>query len=121
MLDFVSTREGIDLEARKAAQLVASFIAVRLRDLMRSTSQKERERQANVNYEARLALEYFFAPTSAFEEHMELIGGDAQTFREHLLGKHALPEKGLFTEANRLTVQLRHHWWTHPVYTPKKA
>ena len=112
MIDFVSTRNGTDPEIRRLAQMIASGIAIRLRDLMRSTTQEERRLQRNTNTDARGALQYFFEPGSAFEEHIELVGGSAAAFRRNLLADHPLPEGGGFTQANRAVVQLRYSWWT---------
>lgn len=120
MLDFVSTREGVDPFVKRDAQMLAAFIAIRLRDLMQPTTQVERHRQRNVNSPALSAVAYFFEPGSAFEEHIALIGGDAATYRENLLGDHPLTDYGAFTLQDRNTVKLRHYWWSRGLHNTLK-
>jgi hypothetical protein len=112
MIDFVSTREGVDPETKSLARMIAALIAVHLRSLTRVTSQEERRIQRNLNSEARSALQYFFEPGSPFEDHIELIGGSPAVFRRNLLGSNPLAQGGPFTDTHRTTVKLRHAWWT---------
>lgn len=111
MFDFVSTRAETPIESRREAQMLASFVALRLRDAASPSSVAERREEKNLNPEAITAIRYFFETDTAFDRHIELIGGSADTFRAALLGKHPLPVKGLFTDAQRRVIQLRHHWW----------
>lgn len=111
MIDFISTREGVDPRVQQDAQIIAAFIALRLRDLGTRPTKEEHRRELNLNPVARKAAQYFFDPQSKFRVHIECVGGDADAFVEHLLGKHPLAAKSPFTDGQRRTIRLRHRWW----------
>lgn len=111
MIDFVSTRTEVDEATKQNARVLAVVIATRLSFLWTPLSKEERSQRRNLDKDVLKSLHYFFDPESSFETHIDFIGGDAQTFREHLLGTHRLLEGGTFNETQRRTLQLRHRLW----------
>lgn len=112
MIDFVSTREGVDPDIRASARLVAHLIARMLRDASRSIGPEEAFEGRNHDPDARAALDYLFdAASDTFDDHLRAIGGNAAVTRAALLGDRPLPQRGSFTETTRRVIQTRYGWW----------
>lgn len=121
MIDFVSTRPGIDQNTRAAAQMVASIIAQMIRDASHRPTKDEAATHRNLNWDARAAIVYLFRPESPFETHIELLGGSAAPFRAALLSNRELQERGPFTPYQRRVIQARYHWWSaDPDFVPEQ-
>ncbi len=111
MIDFVSTRESTDPETRKNAQLLASIIAQFIRDASTKPSDKEANDCRNWNEDASRAVAYLFDEGSPFEDHIELLGGSAATFRAALRSDRSLDGSSLFTTVQRRIIQARLRWY----------
>lgn len=115
MIDFVSTRAGTDPATRAVASMVAAAIAQFVRDASTRPTADEKKQQRNLNWDARRAIVYLFEPGSAFETHIELIGGSAAPLRAALLDRRELSPRSSFTPLQRRIIQARHRWWVrHP-------
>lgn len=112
MIDFVSTREGIDQNTRISAQFLAGIVASFLRQASEAPARAELEHQANSVLGCALGgIWYLFSPDSAAEDHMEHLGGNIFTVRGALLGQAALGVGPCFTDEHRQNIQTRHAWW----------
>lgn len=120
MIDFVSTRAGIDPQTKGAAQLVAAIIAEAVRCACIPPSKAEVKTRHNINEDAHHAIVYLFGPGTLFAEHADHIGVPADRMRAALLDSNIkLKEGAEFTDFDRRTLQLRRRWWlADPNYVP---
>lgn len=110
-IDFLSTRDGIDPQARACARLLAAVIVQGIRDCAEPTTDIERKTQTNRQFEARAALRWIFTPEPSFVAFCHLIGADASAIALALLENHDLPLTSAFTAMHRRTLQIRHRWF----------
>jgi hypothetical protein len=111
MIDFVSTREGVSPETQRAAQMLAHLIAVRIRDAATQPTFLEIDARQNYDGPALMAIDYFFRTDSAFEDHIEMLGGSAAAMRAALLSDRPLAQGSGFSLEQRERIQARHAWW----------
>ena len=111
MIDFVSTRPGVDPEVQKCAQFMAHMIANVVRWAALAPTADERRQQVNLRPEALYAIEYLFDEDSEFSTHISLLGSDADTFRAALLSDRPIQASGGFNDGTRHIIKVRHNWW----------
>ena len=80
MLDFVSTRPGVDEQTRRCANLLTAIITDSIRCIGDMPVKGVREAEEN----ALASLQFLFDDESPFEIYAQLIGVNAQTIREAL-------------------------------------
>lgn len=121
MLDLVSTREDVDPQTARCANLLAAVIADAVRQAAQSPSRREVELKRSLDSEAAyhpgLSTWFLFDDESPFSHYAQLIGLSAQDMREALLSDRPLLErtsKGApppFTAIQRRIIKMRHQWY----------
>lgn len=114
MIDFVSTRDKIDVETVRCARLLAAIIAQAIRDAARKPTKDEKKFRRSHKH-AYLSMTFLFEPHGAFDVYAGLIGLDAESVRVALLSRRRLSSsshvKHLFNEQDRRIIQMRHAWF----------
>src|SRR5574340_939271 len=85
MLDFVSTREGVDIDVRRCAQLLAWTIADAIERACMPPTPTEKRAERSLDYDAAQSVWFLYSPRSVFELYATMIGSDATAIREGLL------------------------------------
>ena len=80
-IDFVSTRNGVDAQSQRCAQLVAAIIAQALKDLTYRLGTQERKNRINIDPNAIRSVRFF--NSAIFLEYAALIGMDGKEFIKH--------------------------------------
>jgi len=116
VIDFVSTEANVDPQTRGCAHLLAAVIADAIRGATESPWDREVDMEQNVdsrfsNHDPLLSIHFLFGDDSPFELYAKLIGLDAQAMREALVDNSIKLDGKRFTEFQRRTVRLRHHWY----------
>lgn len=121
MIDFVSTRPGVDAQAARGAKLLAAIIA----DAVRQASKKptRRELDAKRNFDAAegshpaLSIWFLFDDESPFNQYAQLIGLSAPDMRAALLSDRKLNEQTIkgspaaFTAIQRRIIKIRYRFY----------
>jgi hypothetical protein len=81
-IDFVSTRDGVDVQSQRCAKLVASIIAQALTDLMEKPMAKERTDKININADAVRSIRFFQSET--FIQYAAMVGFDGKEFLDRI-------------------------------------
>lgn len=81
-IDFVSTRNAVDVQSQRCAKLVASIIAQALTDLMERPMAKERTDKININVNAVRSIRFFKSQT--FLEYAAMVGFDGKEFLDRI-------------------------------------
>ena len=81
-IDFVSTRNGVDVQSQRCAKLIASIIAQALTDLMVKPTPKERIGKININADAVRSIRFFQSET--FFQYAALVGFDGKEFLDRI-------------------------------------
>ena len=81
-IDFVSTRDGVDVQSQRCAKLVASIIAQALTDLMEKPMAKERTDKININADAVRSIRFFQSET--FIQYAAMVGFDGREFLDRI-------------------------------------
>ena len=81
-IDFVSTRDGVDVQSQRCAKLVASIIAQALTDLMERPMSKERTDKININADAVRSIRFFQSET--FLQYAAMVGFDGKEFLDRI-------------------------------------
>lgn len=77
-IDFVSTRQGVDIQSKRCAHLLSAVIAQALKDLMQKPTAQERKNRININPNVIRSISFFNSKT--FVSYANLIGMDANEF-----------------------------------------
>lgn len=114
MIDFVSTRDKIDVDTVRCARLLAAIIAQAIRDAAIKPTKDEKKFRRNHKH-AYLSMTFLFEPHGAFDVYAGLIGVDAESIRSALLSRRRLSNsshvKHLFNDQDRRIIQMRHAWY----------
>ena len=81
-IDFVSTRNGVDVQSQRCAKLIASIIAQALTDLTVKPTPKERIGKININADAVRSIRFFQSET--FFQYAALVGFDGKEFLDRI-------------------------------------
>ena len=89
MIDFVSTRPGVDKSTAACSQLLTAVIALAVKDLCRPPNAREKKgapiRLEEMDFIALDAIQFLFGKTSVFPRYAELIGSSAEDIRRALI------------------------------------
>jgi hypothetical protein len=77
-IDFLSTREGVDVQSQRCAQLVSAVIAQAIKDLTHKPTAQERKNRMNIDPNAIRSVRFFKSKT--FLDYAALIGMDGTEF-----------------------------------------
>lgn len=80
-IDFVSSRNGVDAQSQRCAQLVAAVIAQAVKDLTVKPTAQERKNRMNIDPNAIRSVRFFKSAT--FLDYAALIGMDGEEFMKH--------------------------------------
>lgn len=92
-IDFLSTREGIDVQTERCAKLVAAVIAQALKDLMKKPTAQERKNRINTDPSAIRSVNFF--KSKVFLQYSALIGMDGDEFMNRA-------KRGIFPQSRYL-------------------
>jgi hypothetical protein len=81
-IDFVSTRNGVDVQSQRCAKLIASIIAQALTDLTVKPTPKERIGKININADVVRSIRFFQSET--FFQYAALVGFDGKEFLDRI-------------------------------------
>ena len=81
-IDFVSTRNEVDVQSQRCAKLIASIIAQALTDLTVKPTPKERIDKININADAVRSISFFQSET--FFQYAALVGFDGKEFLDRI-------------------------------------
>lgn len=113
-IDFVSTRNGVDVQAQRCAQLVAAVIAQAVKDLTVKPTAQERKNRMNIDPNAIRSVRFF--KSSIFLDYASLIGMDGREFMKHA-ARGNISERQI-SEANVRAMRARLRWQCTPNVTP---
>lgn len=82
-IDFVSTRNDIDVQSQRCARLIGSVIAQALKDLMEKPTSEERLNKININVNAVRSI-YFFN-SQVFTNYAAMVGFDGKEFLDRIV------------------------------------
>jgi hypothetical protein len=82
-IDFVSTRDGLDIQSQRCARLIGAVIAQSLKDLMEKPSKEERVYKINLNKNAIRSIYFFKSQT--FINYAAMVGFDGKEFLDRIL------------------------------------
>ena len=89
MIDFVSTRPGVDKSTAACSQLLTAVIALAIKDLFRPPNTREKKGPpislSEIDFLALDAIQFLFGKNSAFPRYAELIGSSAEDIRRALI------------------------------------
>lgn len=122
MIDFMSTRDSTEVQARRCAQLLTAVIGHAIKDAAMIPLQSERKHKQNRRL-PHAAIKFLFEPEGVFEVYAQLIGMTAEEIRAALLSKRPLnpKQKNIFSEEERRIIQVRYIWHKgNPVPLDKK-
>ena len=84
MVDFTSTQQGIDEQAKRCARLLAAVIAQALKDLSITPTSQERHYGRNLVANCYESLKFFYDEDSPFKRYAFMVGIDPGAFVFHL-------------------------------------
>lgn len=114
MIDFVSSRSGIDPQSAACARLLGSVIATAIRDACEPPSFLERKQKRNRDHRARQAMRFLFERESVFPFYAELIGSNAALIRQALVNSESIlrnDSAAPFGDVHRRALKVRLGWW----------
>jgi hypothetical protein len=113
-IDFVSSRNGIDAQSQRCAQLIAAVIAQAVKDLTLKPIPQERKNRMNIDPNAIRSILFFKSNT--FLRYADLIGMDGEDFIKHArLGN--ISERHI-SEADVRAMRARLRWRCEANVTP---
>ena len=80
-IDFVSSRNGVDAQSQRCAQLIAAVVAQALKDLTLKPTPQERKNRINIDSNAIRSVRFF--KSKIFLDYAALIGMDGGEFMKH--------------------------------------
>ncbi len=113
MIDFLSTRENTSAEDARCARLLAAVIGSAIQDASEQPSHEEIKKQRNLCKAPCAAIHWLFDKESVFPLYCQLIGLEAESIRNALLERDAMPDSAadkLFKPSHRRAVRMRYRW-----------
>ena len=113
MIDFVSTREGVDTQTAACARLLSSVIVQAITDASSPLSDSEKKEKKNINGHAISSIRFLFGQDSVFPLYADLIGSSAESIRSALLNvRHGASSNArfAFNEGNQRIMLTRLRW-----------
>jgi len=105
-IDFLSTRNGIDVQSQRCAQLVAAVIAQALKDLTQKPIAQERKNRMNIDPNAIRSVRFF--KSALFLHYASLIGMDGREFLNRAI--HGKISAKQMSEADVRAMRARLRW-----------
>lgn len=122
MIDFVSTREGMDVQSARCARLLAAVIAQAIKDAAHPPNDTERKARGNSGHAYR-AIKFLFESDGPMDVYANLIGTSGDEIRRALLSDERLLPHSSFKAEDRRTIKTRHIWSltnSKPVSLPRR-
>lgn len=112
MIDLVSTRDNIDIQSKRCAQLLAAVIGQAIKDAAAKPGDEERKKRRNSRH-AYKAIKFLFEKHGVFDVYAHLIGMSGQDIRKALLSRRPLnpKQKAIFSNDERRIIQIRYLWY----------
>jgi hypothetical protein len=105
-IDFLSTRNGVDVQSQRCAQLVAAVIAQAVKDLTQRPTAQERKNRMNIDPNAIRSVRFF--KSALFLHYASLIGMDGKEFLDRAIrGKISAKQ---MSEADVRAMRARWRW-----------
>lgn len=132
MFDLVSTREDVDPQTVRSAQLLAAVIADAVRNASVRPSKQEQDEQRNIDASGDgahpgLSTWFLFDDASPFTKYARLIGIDPQGLRDALLSDRPLRDdfskagRSMFTFSDRRAIKARHSYYIREKHANEAA
>jgi hypothetical protein len=132
VFDLVSTRDDVDPQTARCAQLLAAVIADAVRQAAQKPTGREQQLERNLdseisNYHPATSLWFLFDEESPLKIYAQHIGLSAKDLREALLSDRQLTEHAIkghpapFSSFDRRTIKLRHRWYLAEKHAVKEA
>lgn len=132
MFDLVSTRDNVDSQTARCAQLLAAVVADAVRQAAQKPNKREQQLERNLdsevsNYHPGTSVWFLFDNESPFSLYAQYIGLSAPALRDALLSDRPLVERRAnntpapFTSIDRRTIKLRHRWYLAEKHAVKEA
>ncbi len=80
MIDFMSTRLGIDEQSKRCAHFIAAILAQAVNDLSIPCNASEKRNRRNTCVDALASIRFFYEENSPFKIYASAIGIDPQAF-----------------------------------------
>ena len=80
MIDFISTRPGIDEQSKRCAHFIAAILAQAVNDLSIPFNASEKKYRKNTCDDALASVKFFYEKNSPFKVYASAIGIDPQAF-----------------------------------------
>lgn len=113
-IDFLSTRNGVDVQSQRCAQLIAAVIAQAVKDLTHKPTAQERKARMNIDPNAIRSVRFF--KSKAFLDYAALIGMDGKEFMNHAVRGNISARH--ISEADVRAMRARLRWQCHADVTP---
>ena len=113
-IDFVSSRNGVDAQSQRCAQLVAAVIAQAVKDLTAKPTPQERKNRINIDPNASRSVRFFKSAT--FLDYAALIGMDGEEFMKHAVRGDISARH--ISEADIRAMRARLRWQCTPNVAP---
>ena len=113
-IDFLSTRNGVDVQSQRCAQLIAAVIAQAVKDLTHKPTAQERKNRMNIDPNAIRSVRFF--KSKAFLDYAALIGMDGKEFMNHAVRGNISARH--ISEADVRAMRARLRWQCHADVTP---
>ena len=113
-IDFLSTRNGVDVQSQRCAQLIAAVIAQAVKDLTHKPTAQERKNRMNIDPNAIRSVRFF--KSKAFLDYAALIGMDGSEFMNHAVRGNISARQ--ISEADVRAMRARLRWRCHADVTP---
>lgn len=105
-IDFLSTREGTDIQTQRCAKLIAAVIAQALKDLTHKPTAQERKNRMNIEPSAIRSVNFFKG--KVFLQYAALIGMDGNEFMNRAV--HGSISAKQISEADVRAMRARLRW-----------
>jgi hypothetical protein len=113
-IDFLSTRNGVDVQSQRCAQLIAAVIAQAVKDLTHKPTAQERKARMNIDPNAIRSVRFFKSKT--FLDYAALIGMDGSEFMNHAVRGNISAKQ--ISEADVRAMRARLRWQCSAGVTP---
>lgn len=113
-IDFLSTRNGVDAQSQRCAQLIAAVIAQAVKDLTRKLSAQERKSRINIDPSAIRSVRFF--KSAIFLDYASLIGMNGKAFINHAI--YGCISERQISEADVRSMRARLRWQCSANVTP---
>lgn len=112
MIDFATTRPGIDPQAQACARLMTMTIVQAIKDACLPPSKDETAHSRNLKFDASSAIQFLFDDRSIFEEYAALLDLPADGIRAAILGySSSIAGVAGLTDGERRILRIRYRWF----------